>query len=74
MKTPYISNLKDNVPAAALLIAMFIAIVGAAFTSNEARADQAITQMDTQQMDTIVIEAPRMQVTHLDTIVVTAQR
>ena len=74
MKTTSLS-LKDNVAAATVLAATFIAIMGSIVTSNEARADKAAPQMEVQKMETILITAPRIQqVVRMETIVVTASR
>lgn len=74
MKTEF-TNLKDNVAAATVLAATFIAIMGSIVTSNDARADKAAPQMEVQRMETILITAPRIQqVVRMETIVVTASR
>jgi hypothetical protein len=71
MNTEYTkANLKDNVAAAAVLAATFIAIVGSMINSTDARANHETVQ----QMDTIVVTAPRIEVARMDTIVVTASR
>ncbi len=73
MKNAYTnSNLKDTITASALLTAMFVGIVGTAFTSFEARATESA--MATQVLDTIVISAPRMGVERLEPIVISARR
>ena len=75
MKTEYASNQKDNVAAASVLTATFVAIMVSLFASNDARADKVIQQMEVQRMETMVITAPRVQqVVRLETIVVTASR
>ena len=75
MKTKYASNQKDNVAAATVLTATFIAIMVSLFASNDARADKVIQQMEVQRMETMVITAPRIrQVVRLETVVVTASR
>ena len=75
MKTEYATNQKDNVAAATVLTATFIAIMASLFASNDARADKAVQQMDVQRMETMVITAPRIQqVVRLETVVVTASR
>jgi len=75
MKTAFTTSLKDNVASATLLAATFVAIMGGIVTSNDARADKAAPQMETQRMETILITAPRLQqVVKMDTIVVTASR
>ena len=79
MKTASNANLKDNVAAATLLAATFIAIVGSFVTSNDARADKTpqvqLHNREIQKMETIVITAPRIkQVARMETIVVTASR
>ena len=75
MKTEYASNQKDNVAAATVLTATFIAIMVSLFASNDARADKVIQQMEVQRMETMVITAPRVQqVVRLETVVVTASR
>lgn len=71
MKTT--SNLKDTIATSAVLIVAVAGIFGAAFNSNDARADSkaavaAIT------MEPIVISASRMDTAALDTIVITASR
>ena len=75
MKTEYASNQKDNVAAATVLTATFIAIMVSLFASNDARADKVIQQMEVQRMETMVITAPRIQqIVRLETVVVTASR
>ena len=79
MKTANYPNLKDNVAAATVLVATFIAIVGSIVTSNDARADKAtqlpVPQMEIQRLETMIITAPRVrQVVRMETIVVTASR
>ena len=75
MKTEYASNQKDNVAAATVLTATFIAIMVSLFASNDARADKVLQQMEVQRMETMVITAPRVQqVVRLETVVVTASR
>lgn len=79
MKTTSNASMKDNVAAATLLAATFIAIVGSFVTSNDARADKTpqarLHNMEIQKMETIVITAPRIkQVAKMETIVVTASR
>ena len=79
MKTASYANLKDNVAAATLLAATFIAIVGSFVTSNDAHADKTpqvqMHNMEIQKMETIVITAPRIkQVARMETIIVTASR
>ena len=79
MKTAYDTDLKDNVAAATVLIATFIAIMGSIVTSNNARAGKA-TQMPAPQMEvhrlkTMIITAPRIrQAVRMETMVVTASR
>jgi len=71
MKTAYLKdNLKDNIAAAAVLAASVVAIFGTIVNSTDARADHVAAQ----QMEAIVVTAPRMEVATLDTIVVTASR
>ncbi len=71
MNTQYTkANLKDNVAAAAVLAATFVAILGAMVNSTDARANHETVQ----QMDAIVVTAPRIEVARMDTIVVTASR
>lgn len=71
MNTNYTkANLKDNVAAAAVLAATFIAILGSMVNSSDARANHETVQ----QMEAIVVAAPRFEVTRMDTIVVTASR
>ena len=75
MKTEYASNQKDNVAAATVLTATFIAIMVSLFASNDARADKVLQPMEVQRMETMVITAPRIQqVVRLETVVVTASR
>ena len=79
MKTASNANLKDNVAAATLLAATFIAIVGSFVTSHDARADKTpqvqLHNMEIQKMETIVITAPRIKkVARMETIIVTASR
>ena len=79
MKTPYHTNLKDNVAAATVLTATFIAIMGSIVTSNDARADKAtqmpVRQMEVQRLETMIITAPRIrQVVRMETMIVTASR
>ena len=79
MKTTANASMKDNVAAATLLAATFIAIVGSFVTSNDARADKTpqvkLHNMEIQKMETIVITAPRIkQVARMETIIVTASR
>jgi len=64
------ANLKDNVAAAAVLAATFIAILGALVNSNDARANHE----SAQQMEAIIVTAPRVEVSRMDTILVTASR
>lgn len=74
MKPPFSTDRKDNIAAAILLAATFIAIAGSIVTSNNAHADKA-PQMEIQRMEAIIITAPRLpQVVRLETIVVTASR
>ena len=75
MKNEYASNQKDNVAAATVLTATFIAIMVSLFASNDARADKVLKPMEVQRMETMVITAPRVQqVVRLETVVVTASR
>ena len=80
MKTKFKANLKDNVAAATLLAATFLAIMGSIVTSNDASANKVVPQavvqpMEMQYMETIVVTAPRIaQVVRLETIMVTASR
>ena len=75
MKTTFNTNLKDNVAAATLLAATFIAIMGSVVTSNDAHAVKTAPQMEVQRMETILVTASRVeQVVKLETIVVTASR
>ena len=79
MKTGFKTNLKDNVAAATVLTATFIAIMGSIVTSNDARADRAlpmpVQQMEVQRLETMFITAPRVQqITMMETMVVTASR
>ena len=70
MKTEYSkSNLKDNIATASLLAAIVIGMFGTLVNSPDARADQEAVQ----QLETIVVSAPRVDI-KLDTIVVTASR
>ena len=71
MKTEYSkTNLKDNIATGTVLAAILVATFGALGNSPDARADQAAMQ----QMEAIVITAPRMETVKLDTIIVTASR
>ena len=71
MKTEYIkASMKDNIATAAVLAATAIAIFGAIVNSTDARAGHVAPQ----QMETIVVSAPRLEVARLDTITVTASR
>jgi hypothetical protein len=74
MKNTTFAN-KDNVTAAIVIVAIFVAIVSTVFNSATARADQA---MEVIKLDPIVVTASRdksgEQVVKLDTIVVTASR
>ncbi len=71
MKTEYSKSiLKDNVAAATVLTAIVVAVLGTLANSTDARADQVAAQ----QMEAIIITAPRMETVTLDTIVVTASR
>lgn len=75
MKTKYASNQKDNVAAATVLTATFVAIMVSLFASNDVRADKMSQPMEVQRMETMVITAPRIrQVVRLETVVVTASR
>ena len=75
MKTEYASNQKDNVAAATVLTATFIAIMVSLFASNGARADKVRQPTEVMRMETMVITAPRIQqVVRLETVVVTASR
>ena len=79
MKTAYNTNLKDNVAAATVLTATFIAIMVSIVTSNDARADKATQmpapQMEVHRLETMIITAPRIgQVVRMGTMVVTASR
>lgn len=70
MKTEYRkSNLKDNVATASVLAAILIAMIGTMVNSPDARADQETVQ----QLETIVVSAPRVDI-KMDTIVVNASR
>ena len=71
MKTT--SNLKDTVATSAVLIVTVAAIFGAAFNSNDARADSNAV-VTTIAMEPIVVSASRMDTAALDTIVITASR
>ena len=71
MKTEYIkANLKDSIATLSVLAVTAVAIVGAMVNSNDARADRPTVQ----QMEKIVVTAPRVATVTLETIVVTAQR
>lgn len=72
MKTQYFSNLKDNVASAAVLAAVVFAIVGTIVNSKDAGAAQPV--MAVQGLDKVVVTAQRMQVVHMDAIVVVAPR
>ena len=79
MKTASNANLKDNVAAATVLTATFIAIMGSIVTSNDARADRAlpapVQKMEVQRLETMFITAPRIQqITIMEAMVVTASR
>ena len=79
MKTAFNTNLKDNVAAATVLTATFIAIMGSIVTSNDARADRTspvpVQQMEVQRLETMFITAPRIQqITMMEAMVVTASR
>ena len=74
MKTEYRKvSFKDNITTAAVLTATLVAMLSTIVNSTDARAAH-----DTiQQMDTIVITAPRIErtdISRMDTIVVTATR
>ncbi len=71
MKTEYVkANLKDSIATLSILAVTAVAILGALVNSNEARADRPAVQ----QMETIVITAPRVTTVKLETILVTAPR
>ena len=71
MKTEYVkANLKDSIATLSILAVTAVAILGALVNSNEARADRPAVQ----QMETIVITAPRVTTVKLETIIVTAPR
>jgi NADH:ubiquinone oxidoreductase subunit B-like Fe-S oxidoreductase len=71
MKTIYAkTNLKDNIAATAVLTAAMVAILGSLIHSSDVRASYVVMQ----QMDAIVVTAPRIEVARFDTIVVTAPR
>ncbi len=72
MKTAYLkANWKDNIAAATILTATVVAIIGTIVNSTDARAGQGLI---TQQMDAIVVTAPRIEIARMDTIVVSASR
>lgn len=71
MNTQYAkANLKDSIATLSVLAVTAVAIVGAMVNSNDARADRPAVQ----QMETIVITAPRVATVKLETILVTAPR
>ena len=71
MNTEYSkSNLKDNIAAATVLTATLVGIFGTLVNSAEARADYVAMQ----QMETIVVSVPRMEIARMNTIMVTASR
>ena len=71
MKTEYSkSNLKDNIAAATVLTATLVGIFGTLVNSAEARTDYVAMQ----QMETIVVTVPRVEIARMDTIIVTASR
>jgi len=71
MKTEYIkSTMKDNIASAAVLTAAMVAILGAIVHSSDVRANYVTVQ----QMEAIIVSAPRVDVARMDTIVVTASR
>ncbi len=71
MKTEYSKiALKDNIATSTVLAAILIATFGTLVNSPDARADHVAVQ----QMEAIVITAPRMETVKLDTIIVTASR
>ena len=74
MKTEFKSVVKDNIATAAVLASTVIAMVGAVIDSTDARADRAAALQPVQQMETIVITAPRNETVKLETILVTAAR
>ena len=71
MNTEYSkNNLKDNIAAATVLTATLVGIFGTLVNSAEARADYVAMQ----QMETIVVIVPRMEIARMDTIMVIASR
>lgn len=72
MKTAYLkANWKDNIAASTILTATLVAIIGTIANSTEARTGQGLV---TQQMDAIVVTAPRIETARMGTIVVNASR
>jgi len=65
------TNFKDNVATVAIITAAMIAIFSSLVSSADASAGQNVA---VQKMEAIVVTAPRVDVAHLDTIVVTASR
>ena len=71
MKNINLSNTKDNVATALVLLAVVVTMLSAVFNTNPAHA---VVTTPVIQMEKIVITAQREQVLKLDTIVVTASR
>ena len=74
MKTEFKSIVKDNIATGAVLAATFIAIVGATVDGTDTPAASATALLPVQQMETITVTAPRVEVPILETILVTASR
>jgi hypothetical protein len=71
MNNVNISNTKDNIATALVLLAVVVTMLSAVFNTKPAHA---VVTMPVIQMEKIVVTAQREQILKLDTIVVTASR
>jgi hypothetical protein len=71
MKNVNLSNTKDNVATALVLLAVVVTMLSAAFNTKPAHA---VVAMPVIQMEKIIVTAQREKIVQLDTIVVTASR
>lgn len=71
MKNVNLSNTKDNIATALVLLAVVVTMLSAAFNTKPAHA---VATMPVIQMEKIIVTAQREKIVQLDTIVITASR
>ncbi len=73
MQTEFKTIVKDNIATAAVLAATFVVVVGAIVDNVDGTAKTAVA-IPLQQMEAIVVNEQRAEVSRLETILVTASR